>query len=95
MPGILVKGKTLGMGFLVAHPQGNDGLDDCQVSGVEKLRSHLVQLLPQGSKGGPAGKDHPHSLLLHGHKNLVRQIGFGVKLDVVAIILGDFAEEEM
>ena len=49
----LVKGEGLGIGFLVAHPQGSDEPDDHLVSGVEKLRPHLGKLLTQRRQPGP------------------------------------------
>ena len=41
-----VKGKGLGIGFLIVHAQGSDKADDCLISRVEKLRPHLGILLP-------------------------------------------------
>ena len=41
-----VEREGLGVGFLVAHLQGGHEPEDQLVSGVEKLSSHLGQLLP-------------------------------------------------
>ena len=48
-----VKGQGLGIGFLIVHAQGSDKADDCLVSPVEKLRSHLGKLLPQRRQPSP------------------------------------------
>ena len=52
----LVEREGLGVGFLVAHPQGSDEADDHLIPGVEKLRSHLGKLLPQVAAARSSGK---------------------------------------
>ena len=42
-----VEWEGLGIGFLVAHPQGGDEANDCLISRAEKLHSRLGKLLPE------------------------------------------------
>jgi len=58
-----VEWEGFGVGLLITHPQGGDKADDRLVSGVEKLRSCLGKLLPQGREPGPVGKDQSHPVL--------------------------------
>ena len=88
-----VEWEGLGVGFLVAHPQGGDEADDHLFSGVEKLRSYLGKLLPQGRQPGPVGKDQSYPVLFQDIEDRANPIGLGAKLDVVAFILRDLAEE--
>ena len=88
-----VEWEGLGVGFLVAHPQGGDEADDRLFSGVEKLRSRLGKLLPQRRQPGPMGEDQSHPVLFQDIEDRGNPIGLGAKLDVVALILRDLAEE--
>jgi hypothetical protein len=88
-----VKREGIGVGFLVAHPEGSDKSDDDLAPGVEKICSHLGNVLSQRQQPGPFGKGNPDSVLLQNIKDRVRQVCLGAELNVVTGIFRDLVEE--